>query len=173
MKKIYCSILMLGFLFSFMIAQETKSTHSNNKNLYTVISSDPDLSEFLKLLKETSLADSLKTTSKHYTILAPVNSAILNMTVKKKEFLYGDETKKNLSLSLLSHFIKYDHDLTEFQTIPNGTEMKNLAFGKNIIYNNHGIVYIHDAKIITSNIKASNGTIHKIDKFILYKNKFD
>lgn len=174
-KRTFSFLILSVCLLSFAMAQESGKSQKKdgNKDLYDIISTDPELSKFFAQLKEHDLADTLRSTGKNHTILAPVNSAFTNMSDEKKSFLFGTEDKTNMERSLLSHFIKYDHDLAEFLSVPHGTPMKNLAFGKNVIYNNEGIAYIHDAKIIGADIKASNGTIQKVDQFILFRSKFD
>ncbi len=130
------------------------------KNLVETAIDAGNLKILIKVLQEAGLVDIL-TTDGPYTIFAPTDEAFLKLPTGTIEDLLQD--KEKLTNLLTNHIL------------PNQIIAKNVANlqnvktinGKNLKIKTGKSVKIDNAKIITNDIKCTNGIIHVIDEVLL------
>ncbi len=99
-----------------------------------------------------------------YTVFAPTDEAFAKLPPGTLESLLEPENKDQLVAILTYHVVpgRYDAaqviELTEAPTA-NGEELRIRVDG--------GTVYVNDARVIATDVEASNGVIHVVDTVIL------
>ena len=125
---------------------------SLDKTLAEVISSDADLSTFSKYLLQTGY-DKVISSSKNYTVFAPVNSALATLDAA----IVNDPVK-------LKKFVG-NHIAIQLYSTRNVTSLTRIIMlsGK---YNNMQSSKIEEANITVADKYASNGILQVVDKML-------
>ncbi len=155
MKNIKYYILALGILILSGCDpwEDVKNMDGDrNKNLYELLSANPDLSTFVKVLQTTGY-DEVLSSDMSYTVFAPTNSALVNIDLNDTEAL------KAMVQNYISMKIAYTDNLGAFEL-------------DSILMLNGKVVRIN-GKLISGttvskwNISSKNGVLHIIDGTII------
>jgi uncharacterized surface protein with fasciclin (FAS1) repeats len=162
-------VLILGFV-SHPYAKEhhTKADHAKKAvkgDIVDIAASNEDFSTLVTALKAADLVDTLKGEGP-FTVFAPTNAAFDKLPKGTLEKLLADiPALKNILLYhvvpgkvMASDVVKVDSAKTAL-----GEAVKCKVDGDNVMINN--------AKVIKTDIEASNGVIHVIDTVILPPSK--
>ena len=121
-------------------------------------------------VKAAGLVDALSSPGP-FTVFAPSDEALAKLPAGTVESLLNDIPK--LRSILTYHVISGSVTAADVQKITAGgqTPSVNTLQGSPVKLKMNGVfnkaVYVNDAKVISADIKASNGVIHIIDKVIL------
>jgi len=132
-----------------------------SKTIVGVAAGDPQFSTLVKLVKSAGLAGTLSKGS--YTVLAPTNAAFAK--VPKATLTALGKDKAMLKSVLLYHVVKGRVPastvvgLKSAKTL-NGASVKIAVKGQSVYLNG-------STKVIKTDVKASNGIIHVINKVLL------
>jgi uncharacterized surface protein with fasciclin (FAS1) repeats len=132
-----------------------------SKTIVGVAASDPRFSTLVKLVKSAGLAGTLSKGS--YTVFAPTDAAFAKVPKATLAALGKDKAK--LKAVLLYHVVKGRVPASKVVTLTsakmlNGASVKIAVKGKSVYLNG-------STKVIKTDVKASNGIIHVIDKVLL------
>ena len=127
-----------------------------------VASANPDFSTLVTALKAAELVDTLSGPGP-FTVFAPTNAAFEKLPAGTLDKLLADP-KGALTDVLKLHVISGSVDAAA-ATAAAGTEVETLG-GKVAVAKDGEALTIGGAKIVTTDIKASNGIIHVIDAVI-------
>lgn len=144
---------------------EAKAEPAANKDVIAVVSAKDNTKTFVELLEAAGLASTLHSADgSGFTLLVPTDEAFAKLPKGTLEKL-----KKNpaeLERVLKFHIVTGTHDvggLGNFRTAPT-------ASGKDIeVKVQDSDVLIHGGKLIETDLKASNGYVHLVDKVLLPK----
>jgi uncharacterized surface protein with fasciclin (FAS1) repeats len=144
---------------------EAKPEAAASKDVVAVIGAKDNTKTFMELLEASGLASTLHSTDgSGFTLLVPTDEAFAKLP---KGTI--DRLKKNtaeLERVLKFHIVTGTHDvggLGNFRTAPT-------ASGKDIeVKVQDSDVLIHGGKLIETDLKASNGYVHLVDKVLLPK----
>lgn len=165
--KLLSSIIMLAMLIlpaSNVFATNTTSME-NNKTIVEIAVNDGRFNTLVEALKAAELVDTLKGEGP-YTVFAPTDDAFAKLPDGTLEDLLKPENKDKLKDILLYH-VATDKLSSEDVAKLNGKEI-TLANGKTAKINlKYGNVFINGAKVIITDIEASNGVIHVIDVVLI------
>ena len=100
-----------------------------------------------------------------FTVFAPTDAAFAAIQ-KDVDNLLKPENKGKLTKILTYHVVGGIHMAAEFK---NGTELTTVQGEKLKVSLKDNKVMIGDAQVITSDVIASNGVVHLIDKVLLPK----
>jgi uncharacterized surface protein with fasciclin (FAS1) repeats len=129
---------------------------------------DPDLSTLVSLIQKAGLVDTLKDTTKQYTVFAPTNAAFAKIPADKLAALGNDPAK--LKMVLLYHVLPMSVPSSSAKTMSamtaEGTEAKIKV---KTMTGMAPMVMVNKAKVTQADIMASNGVIHKIDTVLMPK----
>jgi uncharacterized surface protein with fasciclin (FAS1) repeats len=134
---------------------------AKTKTIVGVAAGDPQFSTLVKLVKSAGLAETLSKGS--YTVFAPTDTAFAKVPKATLDALGQDKAK--LKAVLLYHVVKGRVPaskvvrLTTAKTV-NGASVKIAVKGKSVYLNG-------STKVTKTDIKASNGIIHVINKVLL------
>ena len=134
---------------------------AKTKTIVGVAAGDPQFSTLVKLVKSAGLAGTLSKGS--YTVFAPTNKAFAKVPKSTLDALGKD--KAMLKAVLLYHVVKGRVPASKVVTLSsaktlNGASVKIAVKGKSVYLNG-------STKVTKTDIKASNGIIHVINKVLL------
>jgi uncharacterized surface protein with fasciclin (FAS1) repeats len=136
-----------------------------SKTIVGVAAGDPQFSTLVKLVKSAGLVDTLSSGS--WTVFAPTNAAFAKVPKSTLNALAKDKAK--LKAVLTYHVVKGKVPASKVVKLKsaktvNGASVKISVRGKNVFLNG-------STKVTKTDIKASNGIIHVINKVLLPPSK--
>jgi len=142
----------------------------SEKTIGEIAAETPDLSTLTAALKDVGLDTTLMSENGRFTVFAPTNAAFdelltkLNMT---KEQLFAD---KDMLKAVLSYHVIPEQEV-KAADIPYGTDIKTVN-GQTFMIDKDNMITDasgNKASIAKTDILASNGVVHVIDKVLLPK----
>ncbi|XP_054481008.1 stabilin-2 [Anoplopoma fimbria] len=124
-----------------------------------VLMSLPDVSEFYTWTTDSGLSWSLS--DQNLTLLVPSSFAVSKMSSEDKSFW---TTKGNLPSLIRNHMIPGIYPLSSLSSTSSLTSLLNTSFP---VSTTNEITAVGRATITTSNVAATNGLIHLIDKVLV------
>ena len=157
LKKLVVPVLVAVGLVAWAVIPAPADTH---KDIVDTAVSAGQFNTLAKALTEAGLVETLKGKGP-FTVFAPTDEAFAKLPAGTLEALLADKAKLTAVLSyhvvpgkvMASDVVK----LTEAKTVQ----------GQNIKINTMGGVMVNDAHVVKTDVMASNGVIHVIDKVIL------
>jgi uncharacterized surface protein with fasciclin (FAS1) repeats len=142
-------------------ASATAASSAQSKTIVGVAASDPHFSTLVKLVKSAGLAGTLSKGS--YTVFAPTNAAFAKVPKSTLAALAKDKAK--LKAVLTYHVVKGRVPASKVVNLKSARTV-NGASVKIAVRN--GKVYLNGSTRVTkTDIKASNGIVHVINKVLL------
>jgi len=130
------------------------------KNVPEVIAADPELSTLSKLISDAGLTQTLSGTGP-FTVFAPTNAAFKNVPAKTMDELA--KNKELLSQVLTFHVVPTKAMAADVkQGNVKSVNGANLALSKAGAY-----VTVEDAVVTKSDLTATNGVVHVIDRVLM------
>lgn len=164
--KLFTSIALLSALTAatFANAGHHEGGHAMEKqNIVEVAAGNEDFSTLVAAVKAAGLVDVLSGEGP-YTVFAPTNEAFAKLPAGTVEMLLMPENKDKLVAILTYHVVAGDVsaaqvvELTEVTTVQGETAAISVT---------EAGVTIDGAKVVVTDIDASNGVIHVIDTVII------
>lgn len=157
--------ILAVFLFSVLPSTTVADDHGKMPDLVATAASNEAFSTLVAAVKAAGLVETLQGKGP-FTIFAPTNEAFAKLPKGTVETLLKPENKDQLIAILTYHVVPAkvmaaDVKAGEAPTV-NGKPLK--------ISIKYGSVMVNEAKVITTDVKASNGVIHVIDSVILPPN---
>jgi|SRR5687768_3526559 len=115
-------------------------------------------------LEAAGLVDALKGNGP-FTVFAPTDEAFAKLPAGTVESLLKPENKEKLKAILLYHVVSGKVPASKVLKL-NGRSVTTLQGGAIKVRTKHG-VKVNDAKVITTDVNASNGLIHVIDTVLI------
>jgi uncharacterized surface protein with fasciclin (FAS1) repeats len=139
----------------------TQTAQAKTGTIVDIASSNPNFTTLVKALQAAGLVETLS--GGNFTVFAPTNEAFAALPPGTVEKLLQPENREGLKKILLYH------------VVPGSLKAASLQSGqvKTVEGNSVGIkisgnsVTVNDAKVVSTDIVASNGVIHVIDKILL------
>jgi uncharacterized surface protein with fasciclin (FAS1) repeats len=127
------------------------------KTIVQIAAADPDFTTLVKLLKEAGLVGVLSGKT-DYTVFAPTNAAFAKLPAATLKALAAN--KAELKEVLLYHVVAGSVPASKVVTLHS---VKTVEGATVKIRVSGGSVYVNQAKVIQTNIMATNGIIHVIN----------
>lgn len=122
-----------------------------------------NLSTFTQLAEAAGIADDLKREGE-FTLFAPTNEAFSKLSKQDLEMLLLPENKAKLAAVLQTHVLPSKVSSTQF----NSSQRITLSDNRYLpITTSNNVTTVGGATILLSNVEASNGYIHVIDRVII------
>lgn len=115
-------------------------------------------------LEAAGLIDALKAAGP-FTVFAPTDEAFAKLPAGTIESLLRPENKEKLKSILLYHVVSGNVPASKVLKL-NGRSVRTLQGSAIKVRTKHG-VKVNDAKVITTDVNASNGVIHVIDTVLI------
>lgn len=142
----------------------TRPGASNNqgKNVIAVAEANGQFTKLTQALKAAGLTQTLQGKGP-FTIFAPTDAAFAELPQDAVQDLFKPENKEVLLKILTYHVVPRQVLSSDLKS----GEVKSVEGGPISVKVNGKDVMVNDAKVVQSDIKASNGVIHVINKVIL------
>ena len=135
------------------------------QDIVSIAASNPDFETLVAAVTAAGLADTLKGDGP-FTVFAPTDDAFAALPEGTLESLLKPENKDQLISILTYHVVPGSVKAADVVKV---SEAKTVQGGNvQVVANDQGVT-IDGAKVVTTDIEASNGVIHVIDKVILPK----
>ncbi len=161
-------IALLGALVTASIAFGQHKTAPTMDIVDTAVSAK--FKTLVAAVQAADLVDALKGKGP-FTVFAPTDKAFENLEKKNPgtiAMLLKPENKKKLTTILLLHVVSGKVLASDVVKLRDGTKVKTLG-GNSIVVNNRYGVRINGAKLLKTDVMATNGVIHVIDTVLLPK----
>jgi uncharacterized surface protein with fasciclin (FAS1) repeats len=130
------------------------------KNVAQVIAADPDLSTLNKLINDAGLTQTLSGAGP-FTIFAPNNAAFKNVPAKTLDELA--KNKQLLTETLTFHVLPVNATAADVKQ----GNVKTVNGANVALARSGSFVTVEDAMVTKADLKATNGTVHVIDRVLL------
>ena len=165
MKKRMKMVTMVGAGVMALLPQAGRAD-----NIAEVAMNAPQFSTLVTAVKAAGLAPALMGKG-HLTVFAPTNAAFAKLPAGTVEMLLKPENKATLVSILKYHVLPMKVSAKKVMGMRSGAKAKTLN-GENFAVRNMGGVVLDPflsgkAKVIKTDIKASNGVIHAIDTVLI------
>ena len=135
----------------------------SHMNLFALIRENPNLSTLTELIVAADMIVVLESPAA-YTFFAPTNEAFAALPAGTLELLKQGGNKFELTNILQSHILP--NRLTSSEMKDN-MKLKTAQNGEIIVQRNGNVLIVGGANVITTDVNASNGIVHVIDKVLL------
>ncbi|KAM4569636.1 stabilin-2 [Odontesthes bonariensis] len=119
----------------------------------------PDVSEFFTWTTDSGLSGSLS--DQNITLLVPTSAAVSKLSEEDRSFW---SAKGNLPSLIRNHMISGSHPLSELRDMSSITSLLSTTLP---VSTSQEVTSVGGATIITSNVAATNGLLHLIDKVLV------
>jgi uncharacterized surface protein with fasciclin (FAS1) repeats len=154
---------LAAVLVGVVLGASTTLAGTNDKNLVDTAVAAGQFKTLTTAINAAGLSDTLKGPGP-FTVFAPTDAAFAKLPAGTVETLLKPENKAQLVAILTYHVVPGELMAVDVVKL---TEAKTVN-GKSVSVTEQGnSVMINDAKVTTTDIVASNGVIHVIDKVIL------
>ena len=137
-------------------------------DIVDIASANPDFSTLVAAVKAADLVDTLKGDGP-FTVFAPTNEAFdkLKKAIGEEKFNAILANKEILTKILTYHVIKGKVMAGDVLKLKSGTPVATVEGEKVVVKHSKKGVYVGKAKVVKTDIEASNGVIHVIDTVIV------
>ena len=168
-KKLVTLGAMLSLIVMVLVFPANARIAGNSVASNDVIETAVAAGQFKTLaaaLEAAELIDALKGNGP-FTVFAPTDEAFAKLPAGTVETLLKPENKEKLKAVLLYHVVPGNVTAAQVTKL-NGQSVKTLQGSSINVKTSHG-VRVDNAKVIQTDIKASNGVIHVIDTVLMPK----
>ncbi|GAB4107980.1 MAG: hypothetical protein Kow00105_13060 [Phycisphaeraceae bacterium] len=149
-------------------SKESKHEHAHSHNIVELASEAGSFNTLLTAAKAAGLAETLMSDGP-FTVFAPTDEAFAKLPAGTVETLLKPENKDQLRTILLYHVVPGEAPASE---VVKSSLLKTAVPGKFLsVHTEPEGVMIDDAKVIKTDLKASNGIVHVIDTVVMPKDK--
>jgi uncharacterized surface protein with fasciclin (FAS1) repeats len=142
-------------------AAPATTTGMNDMTIVQTAAANPQFTTLVSLVKKAGLAGALSARGP-LTVFAPTNAAFAK--VPKATLASLAKNRAKLKAVLLYHVVKGNVTAARVTKLRSATTLEGSAVPIRV---SGGKVYVGGARVVTPDVKASNGTIHVIDKVLL------
>ncbi|MDX1401830.1 MAG: fasciclin domain-containing protein [Kiloniellales bacterium] len=156
MNRIRRSILAAGAVVLTAFGTNT----SKADDIVDMAANAGNLNTLVAALERANLVETLKWPNKSFTVFAPTDEAFANLPAGTIENLNEDQLRAVLTYHVLPGWVRtYDLEgKKQYLETVQGSKVAARAFND---------VHVDEAKVISSDIIATNGVIHVIDQVIM------
>lgn len=145
-------------------AEEAKAAEAAKQNIVEIAAGSEDFSTLVAAVKAAGLVETLSGEGP-FTVFAPTNAAFAALPEGTVETLLKPENKDKLTAILTYHVVPAKVMAADVSA----GEVATVQGGKITVKVDDGKVMVDEATVVKTDIVASNGVIHVIDKVILPK----
>ena len=163
MKKLL-ALALTALLVSPLTQNVIAADETSSKTVVAVAAGNPDFSTLVAAIKAAGLADTLSGPGP-FTVFAPTNEAFAKLPKGTVETLLKPENKAKLTSILTYHVVAGKVMAADVKTM-----MAKTVEGSELdVKAADGKVMVDKAKVVKTDIAASNGVIHVIDTVLMPK----
>lgn len=157
-------VLVFALGAAFLMPTKAAADKCDTETIAAIAAGNPDFSTLVAALDAAGLVETFDG-KKHYTVFAPTNAAfekaLGDLGITAEQLLADTELLTGI---LMYHVTRGDRNA---KSVVAAKKVKMLDGNDATIMVKEDGAYINNAKIVTTDIKASNGIIHVIDYVLL------
>lgn len=168
-KKLFAGGVLFAFLAVAGAGSSTRAAVNDQLNTADIVDTAVGAGQFKTLaaaLEAAGLIDALKGTGP-FTVFAPTDEAFAKLPAGTVESLLRPENKEKLKSILLYHVVSGNVSASKVVKL-NGRSIKTLQ-GSSIKVQTKNGVRVANARVVQTDVMASNGVIHIIDTVLIPK----
>jgi uncharacterized surface protein with fasciclin (FAS1) repeats len=172
MKNLFFGLfLAIGFVSMFTSCKEDDPIVDTPKTIVDVAKGNTNLSILVDAVVHAELATTLSDDTKKYTVFAPTNAAFTSLLTALGKTKITDVDKNIVKQILLYHVLGSEVKAADIKAGYVGTALP-FGTGANaspvslLIGTTGGVSLNKDIKVVTTDVPASNGVVHVIDKVL-------
>ena len=168
-KKLFAGAVLFGILAVTAAPGSARAEVNDPLKPADIVDTAVDAGQFKTLaaaLQAAGLIDTLKGAGP-FTVFAPTDEAFAKLPAGTVESLLKPENKEKLKSILLYHVVSGNVPASQVLKL-NGRSVKTLQGGSVEVRTKHG-VRVGNARVIQTDVTASNGVIHVIDTVLIPK----
>jgi len=156
------SLILASALFAVTSASAMDHKHAEKDIVDTAVAAG-DFNTLAAALEAGGLIDTLKSEGP-FTVFAPTDAAFAKLPAGTVESLLLPENKEKLVAVLTYHVVPGAVKAADVVTLDSATTVNGADVSIRV---KDGSVYVNDAKVVATDIDASNGVIHVVDTVLL------
>jgi uncharacterized surface protein with fasciclin (FAS1) repeats len=165
MKKITAlSLALIALAAPMAMASGPAARPAGGKNLVQTAVAAGQFTTLVKLVKLAGLQSALEGSAK-LTVFAPTNAAFAKVPKSTLDALLANKAK--LKAVLLYHVLKGEVPAAKVITLKSAKTLEGSTVKIRV---SGGVVYVNQAKVLKTNVFASNGVIHVINSVLVPTN---
>lgn len=157
MKKLYVAVVAM-----VLMSISAFASHTRQDIVDTAVQAG-SLNTLVQALKAADLVDTLKGPGP-FTVFAPTDQAFANLPPGTLEVLLKPENKEQLRSILTYHVVPGHVSAADVMKITSAKTANGQELRISVL---KGVVRVNDAKVTKTDIAASNGVIHVVDRVVL------
>jgi len=161
---LFATALAFAAIVPASYAAEEKASYGDKKDIVDTAAANPHFSTLVTAVKAAGLVETLKGEGP-FTVFAPTNAAFAALPAGTLDDLLKPENKAKLAKILTYHVVAGKVMAADVKA----GEVATVQGDKATIQIEGETVMIDEAKVTKTDIAASNGVIHVIDKVIMPK----
>ena len=168
-KKLFAGAVLFAVLVVAGAASSTRAAVNEQLKTADIVDTAVGAGQFKTLaaaLEAAGLIDALKGAGP-FTVFAPTDEAFAKLPAGTVESLLRPENKEKLKSILLYHVVSGNVPASKVVKL-NGRSVKTLQGSSVKVRTKHGVM-VGNAKVVQTDVMASNGVIHVIDTVLMPK----
>jgi uncharacterized surface protein with fasciclin (FAS1) repeats len=167
-SRLMRAVLSISLLLGSVVMGTAQSGKAQGKDIVDTAVAGGSLKTLVTAVQTAGLVDTLKA-SGPFTVFAPTDEAFAKLPAGTVEELLKPENKAKLQAILTYHVVPGKVMAADVVNISTAKTANGQSLA---ISTKNGAVMIENAKVVKTDIVASNGVIHAIDTVVLPKQSF-
>ena len=159
-------MMRLGLLPALLCALTLGASRVKADDIVDVAAAAPNFKTLVAAVKAAGLVETLKGDGP-FTVFAPTDAAFAKLPKGTVESLLKPENKAKLVAILTYHVVKGKVLAADVLKLKSGTKVATVEGKYVVIKHGKAGVMVNNAKVIKTDIEASNGVIHVIDTVMM------
>ena len=160
------NLMRLALLPALLCALVLGSSRAKADDIIDVASAAPNFKTLVAAIKAAGLVETLKGDGP-FTVFAPTDAAFAKLPKGTVESLLKPENKAKLIAILTYHVVKGKVMAADVMKLKSGTKVATVEGQSLVVKVSKAGVMVDKAKVIKTDIEASNGVIHVIDTVLM------
>ena len=160
------NLMRLALMPALLCALTLGAARVQADDIVDVAAAAPNFKTLVAAVKAAGLVDTLKGDGP-FTVFAPTDDAFAKLPKGTVESLLKPENKAKLVAILTYHVLKGKVMAADVMKLKSGTKVATVEGKEVVIKHGKAGVMVNNAKVVKTDIEASNGVIHVIDTVIM------
>ncbi len=160
------NLMKLALVPALLCALVLGSTRVKADDIVDIAAAAPNFKTLVAAVKAAGLVDTLKGDGP-FTVFAPTDEAFAKLPKGTVESLLKPENKAKLVAILTYHVLKGKVAAADVMKLKSGSKVATVEGSTVLIKHSKAGVTVNNARVVKTDIEASNGIIHVIDTVIM------
>lgn len=160
---VFAKIITVTLLVCGFVGCGSHNKDRSPATVYEALLIKPEFSTFAALLNDSGLKDELLNSDARFTVFAPTNAALADISMEMRHAIMRDPT-----LEILKYHILRGVEIDSVGAMVSLGERRATEEGRELVLSmTENQLYVNTAKISGPAVEALNGVVHPIDELLL------